>query len=275
MGTLLYGDAIHIREQAKIDAARITQKSGNERRGAETALQQFSASLANQRNLDAAGKQINASHSNVARTLSAATSGTLMGRIQAAEELGAMASSAAAAGVGGSSVEAYNQTMRLSRAMQEEQQERSLNSDLIANTTNAGEALVDATATLDNGVYRANLDFTQYVDHKKMGTFEKFAWLTTAATATVFGGPQAGMAVASLAEGKQAAMNGDYAAATQAQMGAVQNGFSAGKSFHLTGGNYWSGASKAASTDPSSPIPFNSAAFINKYGLMSGFNLKG
>lgn len=249
MGTLLYGDAIHIREQAKIDAARITQKSGNERRGAETALQQFSASLANRRAMEAAGKQVNANAENVARNLDATTSGTLQGRIQAAEELGANIAMASAAGVGGSSIEQFNQTMRLQRGMAEEQQERGTASDLAQASRNTGEYLEDAVAGLDNNVYRANIDYTQYVDHKKMGTLEKLFWVGSAAAATVVGGPQAGMAVAGLAESKQAAMNGDFGSASQSLTGAFQNGMSAYKDTRSAGGDYW-GSTKAANQRP-------------------------
>lgn len=239
MGQILYGGAIHIREQAKIDAARITQKSGNERRGAESALQQFSASLANQRRMDAAGKQVNANAENVARNLDATASGNLMLRVRAAEELGSSIAMAASAGVGGSSVEAYNATLRLNRAMQEEQQDRATRSDLINATQATGEALEEAAAGLDNNVYRANLDFTQYVDHKKMGTLEKLFWVGSAAAATVVGGPQAGSAVLGVAESKMSAMNGDYASASQSLTGAVQNGFSAYRDYRSTGGHYW------------------------------------
>lgn len=238
MGSLLYGDAIHIREQSKIDAARITQKSGNELRGAQTALQQFSASLANSRAMEAAGKRANAITENIARNLDASAAGEFMSRVQAAEELGANLAMAAAAGVGGSSVEAYNQTIRLNRAMQEEQGDRATRSDLVNATMARGDALIEATAGLDNNVYRANLDYTQYVDHKKMGTFERLGFLGMAAAATVFGGPQAGAAVVGLAESKQAAMNGDFGTASQSLTGAIQQGLSAYRTHHTTGG-YW------------------------------------
>ena len=241
MGSLLYGDAIHIREQSKIDAARITQKSGNELRGAQTALQQFSASLANSRAMEAAGKQINASTENIARNLDASTSADLSLRIQAAEELGANVAMAAAAGVGGSSVEAYNQTLRLSQAMREEQGDRATRSDLINATMARGDALIEATAGLDNNVYRANLDYTQYVDHKKMGTFERLGFLGMAAAATVFGGPQAGAAVVGLAESKQAAMNGDFGTASQSLTGAVQQGLNSWRTTRSLDGNFWRG----------------------------------
>jgi len=251
VGSLIYADAIHTREQAKIDAARITQKSGNERRGAQTALQQFSASLANSRAMDAAGKNINSITGDIARNLDATTAGNLQSRVAAAEELGANTAMAAAAGVGGSSVEVYNHTIRLNQAIREEAQSRATNSDLINASNNKGQQLVEATASLDNNVYRADLDFTQYVDHHKMSLFERLGYLGAAAAATYFGGPQAGMAVVGLAESEQAASNGDFQTASNSLMGAVQNGFQAYKdtrSVSGNGGGYWSSTKTAQSS---------------------------
>jgi hypothetical protein len=189
MGNLLYGDAQYIRAKAKVDAARITQKSGNERRGAETALQQFSSSLANKRAMDAAGKNIGAITENISRSLDSATFGSFQQRIAAAEQAGAASAMAGAAGVGGSTVEAYNETMRLSDAMAKEQQDRATNSALIGQTAQIGETLEGAVAGMDNNIYRASLDYTQYVDPVKQSTFAKIATLGVAAAATVFGGP--------------------------------------------------------------------------------------
>lgn len=236
MGAILYGGAIHIREQAKIDAARITQKSGNERRGAESELQRFSASLGNQRLLDAAGKNVNAITENIGRNLDAATFGDFMGRVAAAEELGAHTAMAAAAGVGGSSVEIYNETVRLSRAMQDEQSDRAVRSDLINASTARGDTMTEAVASMDNNVYRADLDFKQYVDHKKPSTLGNIFSLGLAAAATYFGGPQAGMAVIGLREGKIAADNGDYASANQSVMGALGNAVGGFKTFRAGAG---------------------------------------
>jgi hypothetical protein len=245
MGSLLYADAIHIREQSKIDAARITQKSGNELRGAQTALQQFSATLANRRAMTAAGKQADAHASNIAKNLDATAAGTFGGRVRAAEELGASVAMAAASGVGGSTVDTYNRTLRLHQAMAEESQERASAQDLFGASEARGDTLVNAVGGLDNNVYRANLDFTQYVDHKKMGGLERMLWLGTAAAATVFGGPQAGTAVIGLAESKNAANNGDFATASTSLTGAFKDATSAYKDTRSTGGNYWRSTQQA------------------------------
>jgi hypothetical protein len=236
MGSIIYGDAQHIIAQAKIDAARITQKSGNEKRGAVSNLQRFSASLSNQRALDAAGSNINDITGNISRNLDAAASGRLMSRVSAAEELGASVAMAAAAGVGGSSVEAYNATMRLTRSMQEEQGQRAVASDNFLASAQRGNQVKSAVASFDNSVYAADLDFNQYVDHKKMGLFTKILAVGATAAATYFGGPQAGQAVMGLFESRQAAQNGDFESASSSLSGAVKNGISAGGAFHKTGG---------------------------------------
>lgn len=236
MGQLLFADAIHIREQAKIDAARITQKSGNERRGAETALQNFSATMANARRLDAAGSAVTDNAANITRLQDAATVGKVNSRLAAAEALGAAAANAAAAGVGGSSVEAYNQTVRLQTAIQEQSAEAALRAQGYAMTEQSGNAIKTAVAGMDNNIYRANLDYTQYVDHKKPSFFEKVIGITSTVAATVFGGPQAGAAVMGVFEARQASRNGDFAGASSAIMGSFQNGMSALQASQRTGG---------------------------------------
>lgn len=236
MGQLLFADQIHMVEQAKIDAARITQKSGNERRGAATALQQFSSSLSNARVMDAAGSQINDSAANTARLHDAATNRTIQGRLATAEELGSMAAMAGAAGVGGASVDAYNETVRLRAAMQEQQIAQSMQTQVWASDQQRGNTIKAAVAAQDNNVYRANIDYTQYVDHQKPSFIEQTIGIGLTAAATVFGGPQAGAAVMGVFEARQAIRNGDTAGASSAITGSVQNGMSAASNYNRTHG---------------------------------------
>lgn len=237
MGELLFADAIHLQKQAKIDAARITQKSGNERRGADAALAGFSASLGNKRRMDAAGSAVNDSAGNSARLQRKLTTGRLTGRIQAAEELGAAAAMAGAAGVGGASVDAYNETVRLTNAIKEQQVERAFAEQEWASGQQRGNTIKAAVAGLDNNQYRANLDYTQYVDHKKPSFIEQTIGIAATAAATVFGGPQAGQAVMGLFEARQAARNGDLANASNSIMGSIQNGMDAMRAAHVTSGD--------------------------------------
>lgn len=236
MGQMLYADAIHIREQAKIDAARITTKSGNERRGAESALQNFSASLANQRAMRAAGEAHNDIVANFAKRAESASVGSMKMQLAAAEEIGANMATAAAAGTGGGSVELYNDAVRLTTAMKEEGFDRATGYDEYAAGQQAGNTLVASVAGLDNNIYRANLDYTQYVDHKKPSVFERIVGLAGTVAATVYGGPQAGMAVMGAFEARQAARNGDFAGASNNLMGALQNGIGAARTMQVTKG---------------------------------------
>lgn len=234
MGQLLNADAIHIREQAKIDAARITTKSGNERRGAESTLANFSQSLSNMRNMRAGGEAFNDAQGNIARAAEAASVGPLKMRLAAAEELGSTAAMAASAGVGGGSVDMYNETVRLTSAMQEQGFAENVETAEWAERKSAGNVVSSSVLSLDNNIYRANLDYTQYVDHKKPSMFERLVTVGLAAGATVVGGPQAGMAVVGAFEARQAARNGDFAGSDQALMGAFQNTVGAVKSYQAT-----------------------------------------
>lgn len=236
MGELLFANDIHAVAQAKIDAARLTTASGNEKRGAISDLQRASQTLGNRRIMDAAGKQIGAISENIGRNLDAATVGTFSSRIAAAEELGSNVAMAAAAGVGGGSIEEYNRTLELHQAMTEESNARAVNSDNINASASRGATLQDAVGNMDNSVIRADLDFTRYVDHHKMGVFTRLATLGVAAVATYYGGPQAGSAVIGISEATQHASNGDYGAANNDLTGAIQNGIGAFKAYRAGAG---------------------------------------
>lgn len=236
MGQLLFADQIARVEQAKIDAARITQASGNERRGSDAALAAFSASLSNSRRLDAAGSAVNDSAANSARAMDSLTQGRLSSRIQAAEELGASAAIASAAGVGGASVKNYNETVRLMTALREEQMEEAFATREFASAQQRGNAIKTAVAGLDNNNYRANLDYTQYVDYKKPSFLERAIGLASTAAATVFAGPQAGAAVMGVFEARQDLRNGNIAGADSALQGSMQNAFGAIRTNHILSG---------------------------------------
>lgn len=252
MGNLLYGGAIHIREQAKIDAARITQKPGNERRAKEAELQRFNQTLGNKKLLEAAGNNIGTVTENTARALDAATMGSFSQRIAAAEELGASSAMAAAAGLGGSSVEAYNETLRLSHAMQEEQADRQVRSQVIAAGQERGQILTDAVASMDRSVYSANIDYTKYVDHKKQSGLGSLISVGLGAVVGAFAGPQAGLAVAQAGMGfsdaSAAANSGNFDQASSSLMGGITSAVSSVGRSRTAGEKVWGSArSKAAS----------------------------
>lgn len=224
MGSMLFDGARHIVAQSKIDAARITQRSGNAKRAAISSLEAFNQSLSNSKLLDAAGDQVNSIEENLGRNLDAAAYGKLGQRVAAAEQAGQYAASAAAAGVGGSSVDTYNRTMQLSEDMAEEQGDRQVRSMTYDAGQQAGGAISGAVDGMGRDIFAPNLDFTQYVNDHKMGALTKIVGTAATAAATYFGGPSAGMAVQNLMTADQQASNADFAGASRSLTSAVQNG---------------------------------------------------
>lgn len=195
--------------------------------------------LGNRKAMDAAGKQIAGLSGRIARNIDAFAAQGLQGRLALAEELGATSTMASAAGVGGSTVDAYNSTVRLQAALSEGSADRAFHTDLYAANQDKGAILTNAIGGLDNNQYRATLDYRRWVDPKKPSTLLRIGTLAAAAAATVAGGPQAGMAVINLGEGLMSAQNGDYEAAGNSVMGAISSGVSAFKDTRNMGGSYW------------------------------------
>lgn len=191
--------------------------------------------------MEAAGDQIGKIGENIAKNIDAKANGDIQGQIGLAEELGRSASMASAAGVGGSSIEAYNSTVRLRAAMGQEQGDRAFASDLHAANLDRGNTLVGAVAGLDNNVYRANLDYRRWADPHKQSMLSKIAEVGLTAAATYFGGPQAGQAVMGVFDAGNMAANGDFAGAASTFDGAVANGVGAYQTTRSMGGNtFWS-----------------------------------
>jgi len=232
---LLSSDSVHIREQAKIDAGRITQKARNELKGAMAASNSWMQSFNNQKRLKAAGKSIDDITANIGRNLDAATTGRFSTRLAAAEEVGANVAAAAAAGVGGSSVETFNKTLRINQARQEELEDRGLRTDLLANTALKGSTLTGAVEGLDNQSFQAGLDYTQFVDHVKVTGLQKVVGFAAAAAASYFGGPQAGSAVLDLVSANNRAANGDFDGAAARAESAFTSGLTGLKTYTTAG----------------------------------------
>lgn len=236
---MLNSDAIHIREQSKIDAAKIVQKSSNELKGAMAAAAAYSQSYSNQRRMKAAGETIAAIAENTSRNLDAATTGRFVDRLAAAEAVGASVAAASAAGVGGSSVEMFNATQSLNQSLQEEQQDRALRTDLLGSASAIGDTLEGAAASLDNQTFQAGLDYTQYVDHVKVSGLQKVLAFSGAAAATYFGGPQAGAAVLDTFSAQNRFANGDIDGGAALQERAFTSGLTGLKSYSDRGATPW------------------------------------
>jgi hypothetical protein len=208
---LLSSGTKHTVEQAKIDAARVVQASKNERTAAETSLARFSQSLNNQRKMEAAGVQFNAQTQNILAKQDSSVARTFVQRLSTAQQLGEATVAASAAGVGGSSVETYKDTLRLRAAVSEESALRAAGNDTTNATASKSAIIVDATASLQNDSFQPNFDYTQYIDHVAQKNL--FGAFVAIGVASYFGGPAAGMATSdAIASGNRAA-NGDNAGA--------------------------------------------------------------
>lgn len=248
MGSILYGQASAIVAQGQVKAKRIMTESGNKKRVAQNDLQLFSQSLGNRKIMDAAGKNINAYGENIVKNMEAHTLGSFQDQLRSSEELGATVAMASAAGVGGSSIEAYNATLATVDGLRREQENRAFDRDLYAASNARGAILTDAVDSLDKNVYRADLDVSTYMDVKKPSFLAGAATLGLAAAATYFGGPKAGMAVIGLRESQMAADRGDFAAAASSMTGAITSGVGAFKDIRSTGGNLWGSTKSAGAT---------------------------
>lgn len=239
MGSILYGQASAIQAQGQVRAKRITTQSGNTKRAAQTDLQLFSQSLGNRKIMDAAGKNINAYGENIAKNMEGATFGAFQERLAAAEELGASTAMASAAGMGGSSIQAYNETLATANSLRREQADRQFNRDIYAAGKARGDILTDATSSFDQNVYRTDLDVSTYMDVKKPSFLGGALTLGLAAAATYFGGPQAGQAVIGFRESQMAADRGDYGQASQSFTGSLMASVGAYKTYRSVNGNLW------------------------------------
>lgn len=238
---VLTADAVHIREQSKIDAARVVQAARNELKAASATNNRWVQSYSNQRRVKAAGKQADEIAANIGRNLDAATYGRIGERLAVSEELGANVAAAAAAGVGGSVVDTFNNTIRLSAAMAEEQGNRAVATDLFAATESRANLLEDAYASQDQETFSAGLDYSQFVDHKAMSGLDKVITVVGTAAATHFGGPEAGKAVSDMMAAKHMAENGDFDGASMKAAAAFQGGVAGAKRYSDAGGESYGG----------------------------------
>lgn len=104
-------------DKAEVSASNLIREANNELGAAQSSLSNWMRSVSNKRLITAAGEQYNAYTDNVGRMWDQSATGSLQRRIQASEQLGAIQASAAAAGVGGSTVDTINGTLKLRNAM--------------------------------------------------------------------------------------------------------------------------------------------------------------
>lgn len=115
-------DAIN---EARTNAANRLRTAQNEAGRAQGSLADYMRSVSNSNLVRAAGEEYNALSTNMGRLADQQVSGSLMSRVQASEQQGALFASAAAAGIGGSTVDMINGTMRIQDAIMREETDRS------------------------------------------------------------------------------------------------------------------------------------------------------
>lgn len=214
--------------QAKVNKARVAARDAkNERSVAENDLARFNQTLNNKKIMDRAGKNYATLSGNLARRLDAAAYGDTMTRLALSEEMGAVAASAAAAGVGGSSVENYNRTIQTSYALQKELSDRQLGVETFALNEARGDVMTEAVDSLDRTIYSPNLDRTYYGPTKGPSIGSHLVTLGLAAAATAAGAPQIGEAIIRQRTANMQADYGDAAGAAKSFDGAL-NAFKGG-----------------------------------------------
>lgn len=138
--------------RAETAANEVIREASNVREGARASLGEFIRSMNNQRIMEAAGAQYNQLGETVVRTLDQAVKGGLSRQVAAMEEVGAMAAQAAWAGVGGTTVDLIDGTLRLRNAMIEQdvaRQEGYMSYDMVMQQAGIMEAGIQ------------NLDYSQ------------------------------------------------------------------------------------------------------------------
>lgn len=245
----LYSGAIHVREQGKIEAARIRTARNNKLAASNAQFATWMQSYSNQRALKYAGEDITAVNENLSRELDNATYGRAMSRLAASEEIGANLASAAAAGVGGNTVDMFQRTLGLTQAMQEETQDRAIATGQYAMATAKNDILNGAVTGMGNQTFAANLDYTTFIDHKKMSTTQMLVTTALAGVATYFGGPQAGAAVFDVSAARHRATNGDIDGSAALMASGFERGLGAFAQYERSGRTPWGETMRARFQD--------------------------
>lgn len=267
IASILTSGAEHSIAQAKIDNARKTQASGNLRSAAESSLARFTQSLSNSRQMKAAGEQVNAQTQNIARMTDQAVAGSAFQRLEAASALGEATAMAAAAGVGGSSIDTYKATMQLREAINQDAADQEIKANNINMSANKGAILEDAVASQNNNNIQTQLDYTEYVDHVKLKN--KVGALVAVGVATYFGGAKAGMATADTIMAGNKYANADYQGGNALLTQAAGNYVGAAKDYQATSGGNTTGTRGTGLTVTSSS---SAKGYWNTSQLGKGLN---
>lgn len=197
--------------QAKVNAAKLDlRNSKNEVSAAQANAQRVNQQLANQHKVEAAAGQFAVMQGNLARSIDQQTVNTSMGMLKVAEQAGAVTAQAAAAGVGGSTVERMKATLAVQGGQQKAMADRAEGQTAINGSRQAGEVIANGYNSMDNQFIAANID-KSYMGKTSYSPFGDLAKLGVAVGATKLGAPQIGEAILDQATAS------DYADAGNAQ----------------------------------------------------------
>jgi len=129
----------------------------------------------------------------------------------------------------------FNNTLALTGAVQEEGEDRSLRTDLMASSSQRANVFSGAVEGMDNQSFQAGLDYTQYIDHDKVSGLQKVVGFAAAAAATYYGGPQAGSAVLDVVSAQNRAANGDFDGAASRMESAFKGAVTGAKTYTQAG----------------------------------------
>lgn len=187
------------REQAKVNRAKYKVRDANNAVAAsESAVQKWGQSLRNRNLMKAAGENFGTLAENFSRRVDARTMSSAMGKLMHSEELGRVSASAAAAGVGGSSVDMFNRTIETGYQLQAQLADRAAKSEDYLAQQELSRVIPDAINEMDNNLYMANMDYSWYGDPKSPSAFGTIAAAVASTAFKVAGMPQVGQAIEDL-----------------------------------------------------------------------------
>lgn len=251
---------VHKVRQAEYEGAVSVRAAQNKLSAAQTSLAEFSRSLGNNLRVEAAGKEYNEAINAVGQQLEQRTTLRINASMSASEKIGQLEAGAAAAGVGGSSIELLSKTVELQRNIEQDLQR--VATDRIAKQGARQSAEIMNTANMSRDLSRTFGNFDFKINVAPVPLKYRYLKLLGVAAATYFGGPQAGQAAADAAVGEWKANNGDNAAASQYMGRAVSGALASVKDWGGgdTDSNSWFGrvmASSKVKGDNSAEIQWN------------------
>jgi hypothetical protein len=139
-------------------AKKVVQEARNARAAVDSDVARWSQSLKNKRILDEGGERSGQVLNETLHGMDRAVNQGVFARIEASRFLGATTATAAALGVGGSSIDQIKDTIQMQQALQEQASDDDLHAKVIAGYRQRGNVMADAIGALDFSAITANMD---------------------------------------------------------------------------------------------------------------------